>query len=215
MSYAYDPSSTPAGLIRLRNLAGDSVVINLYGGQVLSWRTADGRDQLYCSQMLPTKPGGPTRGGIPVCFPQFSDRGPLPKHGLVRTTVWHTDSASMIMPEPVARAHLWLAANDATRALWPHEFELQLDIALSTNTLEIALTVSNQGASAFSFTGALHTYLATDDVRQLAVSGLQDVHYIDSARRQAHATQADALLCVSEETDRIYLSPNAPLQTAR
>jgi len=207
-----DPSSTPAGLIRLRNLAGDSAVINLYGGQLLSWRTANGGERLYCSQMLPTKPGGPTRGGVPICFPQFADRGPLPKHGLVRTTVWHTDSVSTIHAEEVARAHLWLAASDVTRALWPHEFELQLDIALGTNTLEVGLTVSNQGTSAFSFTGALHTYLASEDVRQLSVSGLQDVHYIDSAQGQIHATQSDTLLRITEETDRIYLSPAATLQ---
>lgn len=212
MTVSYAPSSTPAGLIRLRNLAGDTAVINLYGGQVLSWHTADGNERLYCSQMLPTKPGGATRGGVPICFPQFADRGPLPKHGLVRTTVWHTDSASTIQPEEVARAHLWLTASDASRALWPHEFELQLDIALGVNTLEVALTVNNQGTTAFSFTGALHTYLATEDVRQLAVYGLQDTHYIDSARGRTTATQSEPMLHVIEETDRIYLSPTTTLQ---
>jgi glucose-6-phosphate 1-epimerase len=200
-----------AGLIHLRNRSGDSAVISLFGGQLLSWQTADGHEHLYCSPRALRQTGAPIRGGVPVCFPQFSGRGKLPKHGLVRTLAWQVEhlaneSASEELPD-VAGAHLSLSDSDATRALWPQHFLLQLQIELGEDWISIALNITNTGRDAFLFTTALHTYLSTPDVHLAGVKNLQGVSYIDTARDNAQATQTEALLRIAQETDRIYLNP--------
>ena len=207
-----DLSGGPAGLIRINNNIGESAVISLYGAQVLSWQSADGQEHLYCSPMLPTQPGPAIRGGVPVCFPQFSERGPLPKHGLARTCVWQLEPSPADDATSPASVRLWLSDNDATRALWPHPFLLQLEIELGAGSLSMALNVTNTGTSHFNFSAALHTYLATADVRLVRIAGLQDIRYIDTAKQQNPATQSEVLLRISEETDRIYLSPPATLR---
>ena len=62
------------------------------------------------------------RGGIPVCFPQFSDFGPLGQHGFARNTAFEVLSSA---PGTVS---LVLRSNDATRGAWPHDFELVVTV---------------------------------------------------------------------------------------
>ncbi len=200
-----DLSGVPAGLIHLRNRAGDCAAISLFGAQLLSWKTADGHQRLYCCPMTLVKPGAPIRGGVPVCFPQFSERGPLPKHGFARTLVWQVEHSESDLD--VASARLTLSDSDATRALWPHHFLLQLQVELGAGWLSIALNVTNTGSSAFPFTAALHTYLSTPDVLLAAVDALQEVSYIDTANQQQLSKQSEALLRIENEVDRIYMSP--------
>jgi glucose-6-phosphate 1-epimerase len=212
----HELTDAPAGLIRLRNRNGDSAVISLFGGQLLSWKTADGHEHLYCSPLSLCQPGAPIRGGVPVCFPQFSGRGNLPKHGLVRTLVWQVEhDAGESAPDQlqdIACARLSLIDNDATRALWPQHFLLQLQIELGAGWISIALDVTNTGSGVFAFTTALHTYLSTPDVRLAGVHGLQDVSYIDTARHNNQSTQTETLLRIAHETDRIYLTPPPALR---
>ena len=55
----------------------------LHGAHVTSWCAAgDGSDRLFLSSAARFEDGLAIRGGIPVCFPQFADQGPLPMHGL-------------------------------------------------------------------------------------------------------------------------------------
>lgn len=63
-------------------------MVSPYGGQVLSWCDPNGREMLYLSSTSSGADGKPIRGGVPVCFPQFAARGPLPKHGFARTLPW-------------------------------------------------------------------------------------------------------------------------------
>jgi glucose-6-phosphate 1-epimerase len=210
-----DLSDGPAGIIHLHNRHGDSATVSLFGAQLLSWKTVDGSERFYCTPMSLVKPGAPIRGGVPVCFPQFSNRGSLPKHGLARTTVWqidrHPNAVISGADHDVASARLTLSDSNATRALWPHHFLLQLQIELGAGWISVALNVTNTGSAPFDFTAALHTYLATADVRHAGVAGLQSVSYLDTANN-VNGAQSEAILSISNETDRIYLSPPAVLQ---
>ena len=85
--------------IRLDTDHGDSALVALHGAQVLSWTVA-GRERLYLSPRALFDGRSAIRGGIPLCFPQFNQRGPLPKHGFARNLAWQ--------PLPVSYTHLTL-----------------------------------------------------------------------------------------------------------
>ena len=83
--------TTHCGLdaVELRASDGASAVVTLHGAQVVSWRAAGtGGEQLYLSPRSAYADGTAIRGGVPVVFPQFSDRGPLVRHGFARSRPW-------------------------------------------------------------------------------------------------------------------------------
>jgi glucose-6-phosphate 1-epimerase len=67
---------------------GAQLTVCAHGGHVLGWTPAGGRPRLWLSPSTGCGPGLAIRGGIPVIFPQFASRGPLPKHGLARNRGW-------------------------------------------------------------------------------------------------------------------------------
>lgn len=213
---ATDEGVAAEGMVGLRNAAGDVATVSLYGGQVLSWCTASGGEQLYRSPNAIAGQGRPIRGGVPVCFPQFANCGSvvnLSKHGFARTSIWQLAGELVTGPEAeTATARLVLQDSPLTRTLWPFRFALELQITLGTDWIELQLQVTNTGASAFDFTAALHTYLVTADVRQAAVYGLEDITYADALKQNETATQADTTLPFVGELDRIYFDTPRVLQ---
>lgn len=186
---------------------GDRVVASLHGAQVLSWRTADGTERLYLSPQAIFDGQAAIRGGVPVCFPQFNQRGPLPKHGFARNLPWR------IAPEPGDGATLVLALSDdeSTRRLWPVQFELRLQVALAPSRLRIALVARNTGDAPWSFTAALHTYLHVDDAAEARLDGLQGRPRWDAVRDERFVESSPALR-FGEEFDSVFTAvPGAGL----
>ena len=196
------------GMVGLRNAAGDTATVSLYGGQVLSWCTAAGGERLYCSPQAVAGQGRAIRGGVPVCFPQFANCGSvvnLAKHGFARTSMWQLVDELITGPDcETASARFVLQDSALTLAAWPFSFALELQITLGSGGLQLQLQVTNTGTAAFGFTAALHTYLATADVRQAALCGLEGITYADALKQNETATQADAALQFVGELDRIY-----------
>lgn len=192
----------PCVLLRLPR--GDEATVALFGGHVLSWRTADGRERLYLSPRAAHDGRTAIRGGVPVCFPQFAGRGALPKHGFARTRAWRLVDGSAA--GDVARARLELADDDATRPLWPVAFALRLEVELRTDALRLGLSVDNLGTAPCSFTAALHTYLRAAPVEACRLRGLEGCAFEDSVTGGT-GRQGDEPLAVAGELDRIYGSP--------
>lgn len=184
---------------------GARASISLHGGHVLSWLPAGAPEQLYLSPRSEFTPGKAIRGGVPVCFPQFAERGPLPKHGFARTLPW--ELVSQEQGKDDALAVLRLRDSDATRAIWPHAFELELSVRVGGRSLDIELACENTGSASFKFTTALHTYLRVADLDAVSVEGLSGLRYFDSVK-QAEALQRMDLLLTGEkgvlDLDRIY-----------
>ena len=200
--------TTAEGMVVLLNAAGDVATVSLYGGQVLSWCMAGSGEQLYCSPQAVAGQGRAIRGGVPVCFPQFANCGSvanLAKHGFARTSIWQLTGELITGPDcETASAQFVLQDFALTLAAWPYGFALELQITLGSGWLELQLQAMNSGSSAFDFTATLHTYLATADVRQAALCGLEGITFADALKQNETATQADAALQCVGELDRIY-----------
>jgi glucose-6-phosphate 1-epimerase len=183
---------------------GASALVALHGAQVLSWMPADGRERLFLSERAVFDGRAAIRGGIPVIFPQFGERGLLRKHGFARNRSWtyagvEGDQAVLAL------------SGDGSDTDWPYPFIARLRVGLAAARLAVALEIDNTGAAAFAFTAALHTYLRVDDLSQATIEGLQGCDFEDSANGGTLHRQHDYEVAFENETDRIYNDVVAPL----
>ncbi|MFT4178741.1 MAG: D-hexose-6-phosphate mutarotase [Thermomonas sp.] len=183
---------------------GSSALVSLHGAQVLSWTPADGRQRLFLSERATFDGRAAIRGGIPVIFPQFGERGPLRKHGFARIRTW--TFAGIENDEAV-----FTLAGDGSDGEWPHPFIARLRIALSATRLTVTLAIENTGDAPFIFTAALHTYLRVDNIAGVAIEGLQGCDYEDSAGGGTLHREHNYEVTFDAETDRIYNDVVAPL----
>jgi glucose-6-phosphate 1-epimerase len=190
---------------------GDRLLVALHGAHVLSW-VSGGQERLYLSPQSILDGQAAIRGGVPVCFPQFNQRGPmadrLPKHGFARNLTWQADAP--VLSADSAQLCLHLQDNDRTRAWWPQAFALQLNITLRPGALRIGLKVHNTDTQTLAFSGALHTYLAVPDVTQAQLQGMGGQAEWDAVVN-THASAADTLQFAAE-FDRVYAASAHPLR---
>ena len=192
----------------LTHACGATAEVYIYGAHVTSWKSADGVERLYVSSASEFARGKAIRGGIPVCFPQFSGRGSLPKHGFVRTSdQWEIESMSSEGGEPCLV--LALKDSDETRAAWPHSFCARLTVRLAETGLATQFEVTNTASAPLSFTGALHTYFAVPDVAACRVTGLKGLRYEDNAAAGTVSTEEAEEVMLPGEVDRVYLDAPA------
>lgn len=177
--------------------------IATHGAQPLSW-FCRGRERLYVSPAAIFEPGHAIRGGIPLIFPQFGDRGPGPRHGFARLREWRGTASSP------SEARLTLADDEGTRLHWPYAFRAELHVVLDGDSLSVALAIDNTGPEVFSFSAALHTYLRVADLRDARLCGLEGRTFLDSARDGMEARDS-AALSFEGEIDRIYPGVGVPL----
>ena len=71
----------------LTTAAGDTARVHHNGAHLVSWQPAGHAEQLFLSAASDFGHGVAIRGGVPIVFPQFSDYGPLGRHGFVRKRV--------------------------------------------------------------------------------------------------------------------------------
>ncbi|KAF9689268.1 hypothetical protein SADUNF_Sadunf01G0074300 [Salix dunnii] len=196
----------------LRSQRGASARVSLYGGQVLSWRTDQDEELLFTSSKETFKPPNPVRGGIPICFPQFGNRGSLEQHGFARKKIWvidqnpppflqHNDSNDKVYTD------LLLKPTEEDLKIWPHSFEFRLRVCLTVEgNLTMISRIRNINCKPFSFSIAFHTYFSISDISEVRVEGLETLDYLDNlCQRERFTEQGDALTFESE-VDRVYLS---------
>lgn len=182
--------------------------ISLFGAHVLSYQRHDEPASIWLSDKAVLDGSKPIRGGIPLCWPWF---GPAParvgsgkpSHGFARTSLWTLDGVSDHGDGTLV--HLSLRDNEATRQLWPHAFELELDVLVGKE-LALVLTTRNTGKAPLIYGGALHTYLQISAPEAVSVSGLGEP-YADKLTGQNG--QQQGTLTLNGPLDRVYWQPDA------
>lgn len=78
--------------------------------------------------------------------------------------------------------------------------------------MAVTLAITNTGAGPFTFTSALHTYLAATDLAATAVEGLAGVRYRDAAAGGTESRQVAPRVDFTDEVNRIYFDAPAELR---
>jgi len=198
--------------VRISAADGAQATVALFGAHLLSWKTADGKERIFCSSQTALDGSKPIRGGIPVIFPQFNSRGDGLRHGFARQSTWRLigdgDDTSSGGNGGGAYAEFGLAPGDVPAALaqaWPHIFQLRLRFTLQANQLDIEFNVRNSGTAPFPFGVALHTYYAVGHLDAVRIDGLRGMRYTDPSL--ASVVQDTPALAFTEKLDRIYQAP--------
>ncbi|MFC5456895.1 D-hexose-6-phosphate mutarotase [Prosthecobacter fluviatilis] len=202
VTLAEDPAGYPILIIEHASATGR---IALNGAHVTDW-IPEGHDPvLYMSAEAVMEVGKPIRGGIPVCWPWFGPHpadSSKPAHGFVRQMLWEVDAARET--ETAVEIVLKLSDSAATKAFWPQAFSTRLHVHMGA-TLQVTLQAANTGTTAWSMTGALHTYLNVEDVRKVSIHGLHGTQYVEGRlspdKRPQHGT-----IAIDQEVDRMYVS---------
>ncbi|EFJ24374.1 hypothetical protein SELMODRAFT_267799 [Selaginella moellendorffii] len=206
----------------LREPLGATAQVHLYGGQVTSWKNERGEELLFLSCKAIFKPPKAIRGGIPVCFPQFSNLGTLEQHGFARNRVWAIDTD----PPPILNSSgsgscssnknstvdlILKSSEDA----WPHSFEVRMRVTLKRGG-DLAQTIrvrnTNTDNKSFSFTIALHTYFSVSDINEVRIEGLETLEYMDNLQQRKRFTEQGDSITFDGEVDKVYLG--APTKIA-
>lgn len=194
--------------VTLSHNQGGSATLYAQGAHLTQWQSARGKDWVFTSREAVYAEGQPIRGGVPIIFPQFNERGPGPRHGFARTVPWRLHQN----PEQTDQCTLTLESDAASEALWPHRFQAAFRVQLLPSSLRMELSVTNTDDSPFSFTAALHTYLAIEDLYRTRVTGLAQGTYWDNGRPLDERLESPAdLLEFDGAIDRVYFDAPAPV----
>jgi len=167
----------PALLLRAPD--GAEATITLYGAHLVSWKPvahagAAPQERMFMSSLSALDGSRAIRGGVPVIFPQFAERGEGTRHGFARTSTWRLlDSGEQ---DGAAYAVLGLNQGDLppqASSAWAYAFELALRVAIHGAELAMTLEVRNTGTHPFPFAAALHTYHLVEDVEAVRIDGVQ------------------------------------------
>lgn len=181
-------------------------IISLFGAHVLHYAPAGESPWLWLSKDAILDGSRGIRGGIPLCWPWF---GPAParvgagkpQHGFARSMHWQLDGINDLQESTLL--HMSLHASDESRAIWPHNFTLELDICIS-NELTLLLNSINTDSTSWCYSGALHTYFESVATEQVHIDGIGAIYADKLQQGKQCEEQAFAL---TGPVDRVYLHP--------
>lgn len=200
---SFTPGPGGMGAVEVANDHATATIL-LQGAHLISWVPKGEKPVIWTSPEAKFAPGKSVRGGVPVCWPWFGPHPTekdYPAHGFARTVMWE------VIGTRTLEEGTWLAfrlvPTEATRALWPHDTELVLQMVIG-RTLDMDLATWNRGDTPVTIGDALHTYFEVGDVRYVKIHGLHMVEYLDKVRGGERRQQLGPVI-IGGEVDRIYL----------
>lgn len=196
------------GGLAVLQLAGEGGKAEVYphGAHVTSFVPEGAEPVLWLSENSDFETGKAIRGGIPICWPWFGPhdtQGDFPKHGVARLQGWDVVAGGMD-GEQRAFAELKLTPTEFSQPYWPHAFELIYRVSVGRE-LTVELTTRNTGKEPFRITEALHSYFSVSDVREISITGLEDVACLDKVDGGQRKAPSGAAVCFTGEVDRCYM----------
>lgn len=181
--------------------------IALLGGNVLSYRPTGHSPVIFRPAKRAYNRAEAIHGGIPLCWPQFGRLAieGMAGHGFARVMVFEVRGTTY--SEDMTEIVLGLKSNAETKALWPHDFDLELKVCVSMK-LNLTLTTKNTGKAPFSFSAGFHPYFLVRDRNATVLRGLDGCAYIDARDMSEHVLSGEMPL--SSETDHVFSLPPAP-----
>ena len=183
--------------------------IALLGANVLSYRPTGHAPVIFRPAKRDYNRGDPFHGGIPVCWPQFSNRlaPEMPKHGFARKMVFEVRGTEY--SEDMTEVTLGLRSDDETKKLWPHDFDLEVKVSVSMK-LNLGLTTRNTGAAPFDFSCGFHPYFLVRDRNGVTVKGLDGCKFVDASSGEPVEGLQTGDVALTKGYDHIFAMPAAP-----
>jgi glucose-6-phosphate 1-epimerase len=183
-----------------------SAEIALFGAHLLSFiPNSDGRDRLWLSPTAVMNKSKPIRGGVPICWPWFSNIYPnheankkLPAHGFVRDQDWHVHAITETKDETV----IMLSPNQLGMFGFSSKVSVFVEFTFAEKC-SIKLITKNASMQSVRITAALHSYFNVNDIHQTEILGIEG-EYLDKTRGNTIFQQSKPYLFTGE-TDRIHL----------
>lgn len=175
--------------------------IYLHGAHVTAFQKNGEPPLLFLSEAAEFAPGRPIRGGVPVIFPWFGPRDPLPAHGFARSTAWDLVETSALESGAVS-LRLRLPGTDACVV----EFLVTVG-----ETLDMELSIRNTGSAEATFETCLHTYFQISAIDAISISGLGACVFHDKVAAIT-TTEVEEPLRIAGEVDRVYPGSTAALE---
>ena len=176
----------------------------LQGAHLIHFQAKQQTPLIYLSKTALYQDGKAIRGGVPICWPWFAAPGKnlsqdLPSHGFARTTKWKLLSVNET--KKGVELEFIFTSNKATKAIWNNDFSLKLKAILSDH-IELSLATTNTGKNAFTYRGALHSYLNVGNIVDCSIEGLAN-NYIDSLKK-TKCNSTEKRLITDKAIDSIY-----------
>lgn len=176
--------------------------IALQGAHLLAWQpVSQPYPVLWLSECTPFKTGVPIRGGVPLCWPWFTDLGGEPFHGFARVLPWQVDSLEG--SEQMLTVRLVLTDSEQSHQWWPHAFRVTFTCTFTAEHCTLSLSAEGD----FSTTAALHSYFYTPDITHVSVTGTGTTGYDTVASKPITLTKLP--LTLTQETGIIFSTPES------
>lgn len=175
--------------------------VALLGANVLSYRPTGHAPVVFRPERRDYNRSESIHGGIPVCWPQFG-RLAIPgmsTHGFARIMPFGVRGSTY--SDEMTEIVLGLSSDDATRSLWPHDFDLEVTVSVSMK-LNLKLTTKNVGSSPFEFSAGFHPYLLVGNRDECRVRGLDGEKYVYAEDMSEHVQLGD--LAMTSSADHVF-----------
>lgn len=177
-----------------------NAAISLQGAHLLYWQpTTEQIPAIWLSDKTLFKKAISIRGGIPICWPWFSNAG-TPSHGFARIVDWQLTSVNE--SDDGVELVLSLTNNEQTQQYWPHTFNLTIKLHIG-KICKVELACSGN----FEATSALHTYFGISDIADITVTGLGQTYH--EKLPSPNEPKVIGQMTFNQEVDRIYKEPES------